>query len=63
MAEPDPEGWHEMIFVLEGALTLEFDTETQLVQANDFTIYNSAQNYAYLNAGKKILRFVRTVSS
>lgn len=62
-AEPDPEGWHEMVFVLEGSLTLEFDAETQLVQANDFTIYNSAQNYAYLNAGRKVLRFVRTVSS
>lgn len=63
VAEPDPEGWHEMIFVLEGTLTIEFDTETQLVNANDFTIYNSAQNYTYLNAGKKAVRFLRTVSS
>ncbi|WP_146806723.1 helix-turn-helix domain-containing protein [Acetobacter cibinongensis] len=62
-ADPDPEGWHEMIFVLEGTLQLDFDTETQIVQANDFTIYSSAQNYSYTNAGNCVLRFLRSVSS
>ncbi|OUI85342.1 Cro/Cl family transcriptional regulator [Acetobacter tropicalis] len=62
-ADPDPEGWHEMIFVLQGTLRLDFDTESQIVPANDFTIYSSAQNYAYQNVGNSVLRFIRSVSS
>ncbi|GAN63397.1 Cro/Cl family transcriptional regulator [Acetobacter indonesiensis] len=63
VADPDPEGWHEMVFVLEGTLQIDFDTESQTVTANDFTIYSSAQNYAYQNTGTGVLRFLRTVSS
>jgi mannose-6-phosphate isomerase-like protein (cupin superfamily) len=49
--------------VLEGTLQIDFDTESQTVTANDFTIYSSAQNYAYQNTGTGVLRFLRTVSS
>lgn len=63
IATPDPEGWHEMLYVLEGTLRVDFDAESQIVQTNDFTIFNSAQNYTYVNVGPALLRFVRTVSS
>ncbi|WMD20866.1 XRE family transcriptional regulator [Achromobacter seleniivolatilans] len=61
LAEPDPEGWHEMVYVIEGALRLELSGVSQLVGADDFAIYSSAQPYAYFNDGVASLRFVRNV--
>ncbi len=61
VAEPDPPGWHEMIYVIEGTLQLELSGAQQQVQANDFVIYSSAQPYSYRNDGETPLRFVRNV--
>lgn len=60
-AEPDPQGWHEMIFVIEGTLRLELSGQVRMVAANDFAIYSSAQPYSYANAGDGIVRFIRNV--
>lgn len=61
VAEPDPEGWHEMVYVTEGALRLELSGVSQMVATDDFAIYSSAQPYAYFNEGDTRLRFVRNV--
>jgi transcriptional regulator with XRE-family HTH domain len=61
VAEPDPQGWHEMIYVIEGTLLLELSGAVQQVRANDFAIYSSAQPYSYRNDADTPLRFVRNV--
>lgn len=60
-AEPDPEGWHEMIAVIEGRLRIEREDGAVTVAAGDFAIYGSAQTYAYVNDGPDVVRFIRTV--
>lgn len=58
-AEPDPGGWHEMIYVAEGRLRLELDEGNRLIEQGGFAIFSSAQSYAYVNAGDGITRFIR----
>ena len=62
-AEPDPPGWHEMIFVVSGSLTLELETETMTVPAGQYAIYSSAQTYAYRNDADTPVAFVRNVAA
>lgn len=60
-AEPDPEGWHEMIHVSEGTLTIETEAGPITVPAGGHAIYGSAQSYAYANPTDAVVRFVRVV--
>lgn len=62
-AEPDPVGWHEMLFVTEGTLTLGLSGIYKDYPAGTFAIYSSAQNYAYLNKQDKPVLFIRNVLS
>lgn len=62
-AEADPAGWHEIVYVVEGVLDIELAGETRRIAAGDFSIYSSAQPYAYVNAGSVTARFVRNVVS
>ena len=62
-AEPDPAGWHEMIFVTEGTLRLELSGIAKDFPAGGFAIYDTDQPYAYLNTGDSVVRFVRNVVS
>lgn len=62
-AEPDPEGWHEMILVIEGTLTLTLSGSEKAYPAGTFAIYSSAQKYSYSNTQSQIARFVRNVVS
>ncbi|WP_395393805.1 XRE family transcriptional regulator [Novosphingobium sp. BL-8A] len=61
VAEPDPQGWYEMIFVSEGRLRIDKEDGAVIVPAQDFAIYSSAQQFSYANAGDTIARFVRVV--
>jgi transcriptional regulator with XRE-family HTH domain len=61
VSEPDPVGWHEMIAVSEGRLQIELEEGARTVLAGDFTIYSSAQHYAYVNEGEGVVRFIRNV--
>lgn len=60
-AEPDPEGWHEMVYVIEGRLKIALEEGERIVEAGGFAIYSSAQPYRYQNVGRTIVRFVRNV--
>ena len=62
-AEPDPQGWHEMLFVTEGNLTLELSGERKRYASGTYTVYSSAQAYAYINDGDDVVTFVRNVIS
>ncbi|WP_046121128.1 helix-turn-helix domain-containing protein [Ensifer aridi] len=62
-AEPDPQGWHEMLLVTEGALTLVLSGQEQELSAGGFAIYSSAQQYSYVNRSAGITKFVRNVVS
>lgn len=61
IAEPDPPGWHEMVFVSEGRLRINKEDGALTVSAYDFAIYSSAQQFSYTNAGEGIVRFTRVV--
>jgi transcriptional regulator with XRE-family HTH domain len=62
-AEPDPQGWQEMLFVTEGVLTLVLSGEATQYSVGAFKIYSSAQDYAYVNDGQQVVKFVRNVVS
>ncbi|WP_028631278.1 MULTISPECIES: helix-turn-helix domain-containing protein [Pseudomonas] len=60
-AEPDAEGWREMIFVIEGSLSVLRGDEKQRVEAGDFLVFGSDRLYTYANEGEVVVRFVRNV--
>ncbi|MEJ8847817.1 XRE family transcriptional regulator [Variovorax rhizosphaerae] len=62
-AEPDPEGWQEMVYVIEGRLQITLEEGARTVGAGDFAIYSSAQPYAYLAMDGAATRFIRNVVS
>ncbi|HTO31527.1 MAG TPA: XRE family transcriptional regulator [Pararhizobium sp.] len=62
-AEPDPEGWHEMLFVIEGTLTLVLSDSTVQLAQGGHTSYSTAQSYSYSNRDTGTVRFLRNVIS
>lgn len=60
-AEADQKGWRELIYVLEGELSLEFEQETRVVQAGDSILFESSIRYCYANRGTQPLKFIRNV--
>ncbi|WP_432381252.1 helix-turn-helix domain-containing protein [Duganella sp. P38] len=62
-AQPDMQGFSEMILVTEGVLHIEFEHETRRLAVGEFAIFSSAQRYAYVNPGAATARFVRNVIS
>ena len=60
-AQPDPDGWHEMIVVTAGRVLIDLAEGPVTVEAGGYAIYGSAQQYAYVNVGGGVARFVRTV--
>ena len=61
LAEPDPEGWHEMLFIVEGTLRLVLSGKARDCAAGEFVTYSTAQHYSYINTGETTVRFVRNV--
>lgn len=61
LAEPDPPGWREMVYVTEGVLALDLSGAVRHVAAGDFAVYDSAQPYSYANPGPGTTRFLRNV--
>ena len=60
-AEADAANWHEMLYVVEGVLTVEMDSGTRTIAAGDFLIFSSDRPYVFVNRGTDLLRFVRNV--
>jgi transcriptional regulator with XRE-family HTH domain len=57
-AAADPAGWHVMIFVVEGRLTIELEAGPVEVTAS-VHVFDSAQTHAFANLGEGTVRFFR----
>lgn len=62
-AQPDPAGWSEMIYVVDGSLRVEKEEGTVDVPAGAHLAFPTAQRYSYVNPGAVATRFVRVVVS
>ncbi|WP_192035146.1 XRE family transcriptional regulator [Halomonas sp. YLGW01] len=60
-SEADPAGWHEMIVVVEGTLTLRIGEQVLTLAEGEFHVYPSDQAYAYCNEGEVPVGFIRNV--
>ncbi|WP_246807186.1 helix-turn-helix transcriptional regulator [Ensifer sp. ENS05] len=60
-AEPDPQGWHEMVFVIDGTLRLELSGVAHDYVAGSYVVYSTAQAYSYANPHERTLRFIRNL--
>ncbi|MBV8688135.1 MAG: helix-turn-helix transcriptional regulator [Alphaproteobacteria bacterium] len=54
-------GWHEMLWVIEGVLTVETADGSRDIAAGDFLIFSSAAPYVFANGGGGAVRFIRNV--
>ncbi|WP_288414676.1 XRE family transcriptional regulator [uncultured Acinetobacter sp.] len=61
-AEPDADGWHEMIWVLEGELTLQINDTAHILKANESLVFPSSTHYIYINSGLNTVKFIRNVA-
>jgi transcriptional regulator with XRE-family HTH domain len=59
--EPDQEGTREMIYVVEGTLTLEHENGTRRLKARDSMVFPSDRQYAFANEGHDLLCFLLSV--
>lgn len=51
IAQPDPEGWHEILLVTAGTLLLDRSTEgAVLLSEGEHVAFSTTQHYAYVNA-------------
>lgn len=62
-AEPDPAGWHEIVFVTAGRLRIAREDGASELAPGEHAIYSSAQRYSYTTVGAETARFVRLVVS
>ncbi|MCU1405454.1 MAG: Cro/Cl family transcriptional regulator [Glaciihabitans sp.] len=62
-AEPDPEGWSELLMVSEGTIRVEQERGDIVLAAGDHLTFGTAQQYSYVNDGTRIAHFVRVVVS
>ncbi|WP_371228437.1 helix-turn-helix domain-containing protein [Pseudomonas sp. QE6] len=60
-AEPDADGWYDMVYVIVGQLTIVLAEETVTVEAGGFHVFKSSQPFSYQNHGEVLARFVRNV--
>lgn len=61
IAEADAEGWQELIYVLEGELTIQFTDSTKIIAAGSSFSFASSVTYTYINSGNQVLKFIRNV--
>ena len=61
-SEMHAETCHEMIFVLEGVLTIEAGGASIEVAGGDFRIFSSASAYVFANRAQGFVRFIRGVA-
>ena len=62
-AEPDPEGWSELLMVSEGSIRVEQEHGDVLLVAGEHLAFGTAQQYSYVNDGDRRARFMRIVVS
>ena len=60
-ASADPAGWHVMIFVVEGTLTVELPDRREEITADGYLLDNG-KDHAFANTGSNPVRFFRCTS-
>lgn len=55
------DGWHEMVLVLAGTLTIEADQQVETVDRGDFRIFAAPRRFRFVNKGARPARFARIV--
>ncbi|MBL0937701.1 MAG: helix-turn-helix transcriptional regulator [Gemmatimonadaceae bacterium] len=60
-ASADPEGWHVMLFVVEGRLTIEYDDSRVDIERDGYLLEN-LRTHAFVNATETDVRFFRCTS-
>jgi DNA-binding XRE family transcriptional regulator/quercetin dioxygenase-like cupin family protein len=61
LSEAGSEGWHEMLYVLEGTLTLELPNLVHRIGAGDFLIFSTDQSYGFVNETSGLIRYIRNI--
>jgi len=61
VAEADQQGWQELLYVLHGELTIEFEHECRVIRAEESFLFESSVNYRYINQGTQGVKFIRNV--
>lgn len=62
LAEADPKGWREMIYVVDGTLRITLSATPRTLGKGDFLVIDTSQPYEYENIGSDVLHFIRTVA-
>jgi transcriptional regulator with XRE-family HTH domain len=60
-AEPDRPGMKEIIYVIDGQLTVELEDARHMLGAGESVIFPSDQVYTYVNKGASVVRFLKNV--
>lgn len=60
-AGADPEGWHVMLFVVEGALTVEVGDRKDVIRSDGYLLDNRSP-HAFTNESEDPVRFFRCTS-
>jgi transcriptional regulator with XRE-family HTH domain len=61
VSEDNSGSWNEILFVLEGRLTVRFADHERIIDAGDFLIFSRDDRYRFVNSGSGTLRFLRSV--
>ena len=61
VSEPEPDGWHNMLYVTEGELTLTVDDALLHVAAGDFHVFASSLPHGFRNDTEQPVRFLRNI--
>ncbi|RDF59765.1 Cro/Cl family transcriptional regulator, partial [Acinetobacter baumannii] len=61
VAEADAEGWQELIYVLEGELTIQFTDCPKTIAAGSTFIFVGSLIYTYINSGILVFIFIRNL--
>lgn len=60
-SEADPAGWHNMVLVIEGRLTVCVGGDAFDITAGDFRVFASSQAHGFRNDSAARVRFMRNV--
>ena len=60
-SEYGSENWHEMLFGIEGTLTIEMADGLRKLETGAFQIFSSREPYVFFNATTKPVRYIRAI--
>lgn len=60
-ADVDPEGYSEIIYVINGELTLVIEEDIYTIQAGESKAFSSNQFYRFINTTSQPLEFIRNI--